>query len=245
MLRLIYTLLEALPARVLEVRLALDLPSSPVQALKASGADHRHRSTFQQRRPYALRVWSELQAILKAGKVVVSWVQHLISYTRRLSFFWSSVGTTFTLAGIGWRILEMEVITGPATSRPGMFESRSRPSYPRAVSNERLGNRFRLAAQPDGPESAVSSSDADRLKASIKAFAGAWLVVNTLSASAAVAYSADGSRSARDWKPRRHHRRFDDREHGVTLGPKTKAGRRCCARCLVAKFSQSNYSRPA
>ena len=102
---------------------------------------------------------------------------------------------------------------------------RSRPAVPR----NKLG-RLKIAAQRDPGNTMEQDLDSrDGLGTVLKTLLGAFVIASASSVAAlpALAYTADGSQSGRDWKPRRHHRRLEDRQRTVDLGARSKAGQAC------------------
>ena len=133
-----------------------------------------------------------------------------------------------------WHLFCVMEVTVPATLSP---VDRSLPSARPIIRDKakQVANK-RLRAASHIEDSLHKGSKAqhlsvDQLKTGLNAFAGALFIAHSLSACAAAASSRDGSRRARSWKPRRHHRRHDDREPGATLWPKARQVG-TCQKCL-------------
>ena len=92
---------------------------------------------------------------------------------------------------------------------------------------ERAGQtRQRPVTKAADTDSEAPTASAERLHAGLRAVAGAVVIASASSifAQPAAAWSSNGSHKFHEWKPRRHHRRLEDRERSVTLGPNPKAG---------------------
>ncbi|KAK9862924.1 hypothetical protein WJX84_002488 [Apatococcus fuscideae] len=90
---------------------------------------------------------------------------------------------------------------------------------------ERAGQtRQRPVTKAADTDSEAPTASAERLHAGLRAVAGAVVIASASSvfAQPAAAWSSNGSHKFHEWKPRRHHRRLEDRERSVTLGPNPK-----------------------
>lgn len=116
--------------------------------------------------------------------------------------------------------LSIRPVGRPAETRNLMLSAR--PYVPRQASQS-----LRTAAQHHPEDTMGQDRDSrNRLHAALKTLLGAAAIASASSmiSPPAVAYTAIGSQSNRDWKPRRHHRRLEDRQRTVDLGARSKAG---------------------
>ena len=109
----------------------------------------------------------------------------------------------------------------------------------------KAGCRLKAAAHRGNAGTIQQDPDSqDGLQAALKTLLGAAVIASagSLVAQPASAYTADGSQTNRDWKPRRHHRRLDDRQRTVDLGVRSKAGKACKAGKCCARAKDSTTS---
>lgn len=98
----------------------------------------------------------------------------------------------------------------------------------RLAVKHKTGCRLKAAAHRGNADTIQQDPDSrDGLHAALKTILGAAVIASagSLFAQPASAYTADASQDNRNWKPRRHHRRLDDRQRTVDLGTRSKAGK--------------------